>query len=219
MNTIHDMGGMDGFGPIEPEENEPVFHQRWEGRVYALMRAVGPWGRGREWPSFRFTLETIPPVEYLSLSYYERWFRMMTTRLLVSGLISETETGDGLSGSGGAPAGDAPGVEQRCAGSRTPRHGRIRPLRTERPGTRAQPPPARPHPAAALRARESGNGRRGSRRLRAAGHRRGRAASPRPPRPQHVYSVRFEAQELWGERAAAGDTVYVDLWEDYLEPA
>ena len=42
---------------------------------------------------------------------------------------------------------------------------------------------------------------------------------PDDRRPQHVYSVRFEAQELWGERAAAGDTVYVDLWEDYLEPA
>ena len=42
---------------------------------------------------------------------------------------------------------------------------------------------------------------------------------PRDRRPQHVYSVRFEARELWGERAAAGDTVYVDLWEDYLEPA
>ena len=177
MNTIHDMGGMDGFGPIEPEENEPVFHHRWEGRVYALMRAVGPWGRGREWPPFRFTLETIPPVEYLSLSYYERWFRMMTTRLLVSGLISETELETGYPDPGTPRPEMLPGSNSGALGAGLLDSGRTRPLRTERPGPRAQPPPARPHPAAALRAREGGNRRGGLRRVRAPGHRRGRAPS------------------------------------------
>jgi nitrile hydratase len=38
-------------------------------------------------------------------------------------------------------------------------------------------------------------------------------------KPQHVYSVRFAARELWGDQAAPQDSVYVDLWEDYLEPA
>jgi len=37
--------------------------------------------------------------------------------------------------------------------------------------------------------------------------------------PQHVYSVRFTARELWGDRASARDSVYIDLWDDYLEPA
>ena len=41
MNGIHDMGGMDGFGPIEPEANEPVFHEAWEARVLALSMAAG----------------------------------------------------------------------------------------------------------------------------------------------------------------------------------
>ena len=41
MDGIHDMGGMDGFGKIEPEPNEPVFHSRWEGRVLAMQRAMG----------------------------------------------------------------------------------------------------------------------------------------------------------------------------------
>ena len=45
----------------------------------------------------------------------------------------------------------------------------------------------------------------------------GGQALDRPP--QHVYTVRFGAQELWGERASARDAVYVDLWEDHLEPA
>ena len=39
-----------------------------------------------------------------------------------------------------------------------------------------------------------------------------------PDRPQHVYSVRFSARELWGEEATERDGVYIDLWEDYLEP-
>ena len=39
MNSIHDMGGMDGFGRVEPEANEPVFHAPWEGRVLAMQRA------------------------------------------------------------------------------------------------------------------------------------------------------------------------------------
>ena len=61
MNTIHDMGGMHGFGPINPEENEPVFHEEWEGRVYGLIFNTGQWGQGRDWPGFRFALEALPP--------------------------------------------------------------------------------------------------------------------------------------------------------------
>jgi len=38
-------------------------------------------------------------------------------------------------------------------------------------------------------------------------------------KPQHVYSVRFEAQDLWGDPAPGPDAVYIDLWDDYLEPA
>jgi len=37
--------------------------------------------------------------------------------------------------------------------------------------------------------------------------------------PQHVYSVRFEARELWGDQAKPQDLVYLDLWDSYLEPA
>src|SRR5215203_4794513 len=44
MDGIHDMGGMDGFGSVYPEPNEPVFHEHWEGRVLALNRAMGASG-------------------------------------------------------------------------------------------------------------------------------------------------------------------------------
>ena len=100
MNSIHDLGGMDGFGPVESEENEPVFHDRWEGRVYALTRAVKPWGVGRNWPGFRFILESIPPADYLRMSYYERWFHMMVNRLAGNGLVSESELETGRADTG-----------------------------------------------------------------------------------------------------------------------
>ena len=41
MNGIHDMGGMHGFGPVPIETDEPVFHEPWEGRVYAMAIAAG----------------------------------------------------------------------------------------------------------------------------------------------------------------------------------
>ncbi|MCH8948029.1 MAG: nitrile hydratase subunit beta, partial [Acidobacteria bacterium] len=92
-----DMGGMGGMGPIEPEPNEPVFHEPWEGRVFALFtRGMGPWGRGRNWGSFRFELESIPAAEYLRMSYYERWFMaLLVNRLVKSGLVTQEELESG----------------------------------------------------------------------------------------------------------------------------
>ena len=71
MNGIHDMGGMHGMGPIRHEEDEPVFHENWEGRIYAITRAIGAW---RKWSidEGRHAIEQIPPADYLRMSYYER---------------------------------------------------------------------------------------------------------------------------------------------------
>ena len=91
MNSIHDMGGMHGFGPIVVEDNEPVFHEEWEGRVYALAITWYPWASYKEWGSFRHTLEKIPPKDYLRLSYYERWFFVNEQKALQTGLVTENE--------------------------------------------------------------------------------------------------------------------------------
>jgi hypothetical protein len=72
-NSVHDMGGMHGFGRVEAEVDEPVFHAEWEARVYALQRALGATGL---WTidGGRASLENLPPLEYLAASYYKRWF-------------------------------------------------------------------------------------------------------------------------------------------------
>src|SRR5882724_2627810 len=61
---------MHGFGPVPIEADEPLFHEPWEGRVWAMMGAVR---RGTTIDRFRHTIEQMPPAEYLASSYYERW--------------------------------------------------------------------------------------------------------------------------------------------------
>ena len=65
MDGVHDMGGMDGFGKVEPEPNEPVFHHRWEGRVLAMSRAIGVF---RAWTidTSRYAIELMAPSIYLT---------------------------------------------------------------------------------------------------------------------------------------------------------
>src|SRR5262249_19141692 len=72
MNGVHDMGGMHGMGPIRREANEPVFHERWEARVYALNRAIGAWGKWNI-DAGRHAIERLAPADYLRMSYYEKW--------------------------------------------------------------------------------------------------------------------------------------------------
>jgi nitrile hydratase len=75
------MGGMHGMGPIQPEKNEPVFHEPWEGRSYALTRAMGAWGKWNLDAS-RFQRELIAPVDYFQMSYYERWIVALVELML-----------------------------------------------------------------------------------------------------------------------------------------
>src|SRR3954454_24710373 len=94
MNGVHDMGGMHGMGPVQSEKNEPVFHARWEARVFALNRAVGSWGKWNLDAS-RHVKELIPPADYLRISYYEKFLIGMTELLVTSGLVTRAEVESG----------------------------------------------------------------------------------------------------------------------------
>ena len=87
------MGGMHGMGRIHHEANEPVFHEAWEGRVYALTRVV----RGRDYnlDRSRHLIELLPPADYLRMSYYERWFTRMVNQLLENGVVTQAELDSG----------------------------------------------------------------------------------------------------------------------------
>jgi len=214
VNSIHDMGGMDGMGPIEVELDEPVFHEPWESRVYALVMRIDRWGRGRKWGSFRFELESIPAADYLRMSYYERWFMaLLVNRLVKSGLVTQEELESGeadpnrprpalLSTPPTSEEPDAPisprfRPEQRVRARNMHPRGHIRLPRYTRG---KQGTVVRVHGVFGLQDTDANGQRLGGRR-------------------QHVYTVQFAGPELWGDRASPRDAVYVDLWEDYLEPA
>jgi nitrile hydratase len=215
MNGVHDMGGMHGMGPIEYDPNEPPYREAWWGRVFALNRALGPWGRGR-WRPFRYELESLPAADYLRLSYYERWFTVFVNRLLRSGYVTQAELDAGRADPG-APRPQlppAPTVGQGTGGSSRLEDG-VRPRFRAGQRVRAR----NINPVGHTRLPRYARGKQGTifkdhgvwalQDTDAEGERLGG--------PQHVYSVRFAARELWGDQASPRDSVYIDLWEDYLE--
>ena len=68
MNSVHDIGGTDGFGPVRPELNEPVFHEPWEGRVFAIFAIIGAGHPPVPVDALRHQLERLDPVQYLASS-------------------------------------------------------------------------------------------------------------------------------------------------------
>ena len=220
MNGIHDMGGMHGMGLIRHENNEPVFHEKWEGRIYAINRAIGAW---RKWniDAGRHAIEQLPPTDYLLMSYYEKWLVRNIGLLVKHGLVTQEEIDTGK------PASDS----QRAAPPFTVAS--LAPTLPQRPRY--------DRPDADAKARFKVGNRVRARKINPTGHTRlpryarGREgvifryhgifvfpdtnALFQGEQPQHLYSVRFRAQELWGESASPRDSVYLDLWDSYLEHA
>jgi nitrile hydratase subunit beta len=219
MNGVHDMGGMHVIGPPRSEKDEPVFHERWEARAFALTLAMAAW---RKWTldASRHQRELIPAAEYLRTSYYEQWIAGLVELSIKAGLVTGAEIESGKPAAGSVKA--------------------IAPLT----GNKVLPVIARGSPASrdvAVHPRFKTGQRVRARNMHPTGHTR----LPRYTRgklgtierdhgvfvfpdtnahflgekPQHLYSVRFAASELWGSQAAPGDAVYVDMWDDYLEPA
>jgi nitrile hydratase len=222
MNGVHDMGGMTDFGPVQREAEEPLFHVGWERRVMGMVRSVVD--NHYNWDEFRFAIERIDPVIYLSSSYYERWLTALERYLIEKGIVDPEELR--LRTAGAAPK---PGLTPD-----TPRAAHDALSEVDDTGPVAAPSPSespRFQPGDAVRARN----------VNPAGHTR----LPRYVRgkrgtidrflgvftfpdtnalqlgdyPQPVYAVTFAATELWGEQASGRDTICVDLWEAYLKPA
>ena len=219
MNGVHDMGGMQDMGPVEYEKDEPVFHAAWEARLFALRRAMGAW---RKWniDATRYQVELVPPAAYLELSYYARQFVAFLEMLPKSGLVSKAEIENAVPDPmlpKATPALTPERAAQLVAkGVPTSRDVPV----TARFEVGQQVRARNMHPAGHTRLPRYARGKSGT-----IDRDHGVFVFPDTnahflgEKPQHVYSVRFSARELWGEQAAPHDSVYVDLWDDYLEPA
>lgn len=212
MDGIHDLGGMHGFGPVEAEPDEPVFHEPWESRVLGLSLVAGANGLTRG--SGRPRMEAMPPVDYLAASYYERWAHSLEIGLIEAGSLTRdaidarAATGDTIPTRSEATSPDMVALVPRFLNSPQPTSGvpvagkfapgdrvtvrRMSPERHHRcprylrgvTGTVVSLPGAWPH--------------------------------PQENEPEAVYTVRFAHADLWGNDAEPG-TLCIDLWERYLE--
>jgi len=215
MNGVHDMGGMHGLGAIAPEPNEPVFHAPWEARALALTLAMAAW---RRWTldASRHARERIPGPDYLRMSYYEKWTAGLVTLIEETGLATrrELETGQSDVGAKATPALNGDRVAAMLAsGAPTLRTIDAAPCFAVGDPVRAR----NVHPPGHTRLPRYVRGREGMvTRLHGAHVFPDTNAHGLGEQPQHLYQVRFEGRELWGD--SARHAVHMDLWESYLEP-
>jgi nitrile hydratase len=223
VNGAHDLGGMHGFGPVEIERDEPVFHGEWERRAFALTLAAGFLGKWNIDMS-RFAREQMPPAEYLATTYYEHWMFGLEKLLHDHGLVTRDELAARVRGRtepvkpvGGVRILAARDVEATLRKSRASKADEDVPAR-HKVGDRVVTKNV--HPLGHTRLPRYARGKRGEIVLDhgvwvfpdAAGNGLGR-------KPQHCYAVRFSARELWGPDAPERDVVHIDLWDDHLQPA
>jgi len=219
MNGVHDMGGMDGFGKVEPEPDEPVFHAGWEGRVMAMNRAMGATGAWNIDMS-RFSREVLPPSVYLASSYYRKWFLGLEQMLIERGLIDADEVASGHALRSGKPlergkftVADVQRILTRGSFSR-PAQGPAR----FKPGDRVRAKNI--HPATHTRLPRYVRGHVGVvDRVHGCHVFPDSAATGQGDDPQWLYTVRFEGRELWGPDADPTVKISIDAFEPYLDPA
>lgn len=219
MNGAHDMGGVDGFGKVIPESNEPVFHGDWERRVLALTLAMARPG-GWNIDASRFAREDRSPADYLSKSYYQVWLAGLERLIIERDLVSREEIDSGRmlhppkAGVSILAPEEVAGVLRR--GGPTERETTSAPLFAVGARVRTK----NIHPKGHTRLPRYVRGRVGVVELVHGSHvfpdSNARGAGENP---QWLYTVRFTGRELWGDRADPATAISVDAWESYLERA
>ena len=233
MDGVHDLGGMHGFGPVEREPNEPVFHAPWEAVLVAIRRSRAM-GRFYNIDEFRHGIERMDPAHYLGSSYYERWLDGLARVLAEKGVVTLKELEERTASFRARPEAPAAGAGPGPRGARIPddADGLQSPVNFVPPSTVR---------ASSERPRYAPGDRVVTRSFHPSGHTRlPRYARGKPgvihrlhgihvfpdtnahglgERPQPLYSVRFDARALWGESAEPNHQVHLDLWESYLRSA
>jgi nitrile hydratase subunit beta len=216
MNGVHDMGGMHGFGPVEPEENGPVFHAPWEGRALAMNRAMGYLGLWNI-DIGRFSREQLAPNVYLGSSYYRKWTLGLEDLVVQYGLVGDDELAAGKALHPAAPvkraltAADAPKLLSRGSFER-PAEAPARFKVGDRVRMKNM------HPTGHTRLPRYVRGHTGVIECVRGCHVFPDAVvAGRGEEPHWLYTVVFDGRELWGEGADPALKVSIDAWEPYLE--
>jgi nitrile hydratase len=194
MDGIHDLGGKHGFGGSLAERDEAEFHRSWEPRVRAMAGLMIGQGCFNV-DAFRHAIERLDPAVYLTDGYFGRWLGA------VEKLVEEADRRP--------QAGLYPDTTARRETELAPRYALGDVVVTRNL-----------HPAGHTRLPSYARSCRGTvALLHGAWVFPDTHAHDAGENPQHVYAVRFEARDLWGNEAEAGTCVHVDLFESYLAPA
>jgi nitrile hydratase subunit beta len=219
MNGAQDMGGLHGFGPVEPEPNEPVFHAEWEKRALALTLAMGMPG-GWNIDMSRSARESLPPAQYLAKSYYEIWIAGLEKLMAQRGLVSPQEI------AAGAPIGEPKPVARTLSAADV-----AKVLYRGGPTERETNTAARfavgdrvraknMHPVTHTRLPRYVRGHVGViERVLGCHVFPDKNALGAGEDPRWLYTVRFAGPELWGADSDPTVSISVDAWEPYLDPA
>jgi nitrile hydratase beta subunit len=218
MDGIHDLGGKEGFGPIEVDEEHVAFHHSWEGREWAISRCARTPDISIDW--WRHCRELIQAEDYLNRPYFDSWAQTDLSTYINAGLFSIEEIKTGKADP--ALARDYP-TPVKMSPERLLENYRKSAARFDRPAM-TEPPFDIGRSVLTNR-----NGHSGHTRL--PQYARGRAgiihkhhgthvfpdlSAKGIETYQHLYTVTFEAEELWPEAEGRRDRVYLDLWESYL---
>ncbi len=217
MEGIHDLGGKQGFGPIDTGHGDLPWHSDWERRMWALSRSGLTPGITIDW--FRHAIERMVPADYLTFPYYEKWCTNYLMLLVDNGAVTLDEV---FTGHVGRPSeGPEPkSLEDVLAGNRAA-------CRSFAVESETAAMFAIGDAVITRRLMHDGHtrlpayvrGATGQVIAHHGGHLFADDGAAGIERGEHLYTVAFTATELWGEGADQRDTVMLDLWESYLVPA
>ncbi|MCG8547637.1 MAG: nitrile hydratase subunit beta [Alphaproteobacteria bacterium] len=217
MDGIHDLGGREGFGAIDVDEKEEPFHHPWEGRIRGIVHAIrnpGDWNI--DW--FRHCRELIEPVDYLSRPYFDQWLQTYAAMIVNSGVATVEEVASGKAKTPG-PDLASPMAPDEVARASNQAENYKRDTGANPIFAIGEPVVAKSHAAVGhTRLPAYVRGRRGwiesyhGIQLFPDEHALGEESA------QPLYTVGFNASELWTEAAESHDQVFLNLWESYLDP-
>lgn len=218
MDGIHDLGGKEGYGPIDVDEPEVAFHEAWEGRMWAISRIA----RAPDWTIdwWRHVRELIVPTDYLARPYFDSWAQTHLAAFIDSGIFTLEEGVTGKCANG--PSGTPPALTVEDVITNTRSHAHRFDRETDQPPAYKVGDEVRTNRLGRqhhTRLPEYVRGKRGRVHAHHGAHVFPDLSARGEEVAEHLYSVAFEARELWHEGKGKCDRVFLDLWESYLEPA
>jgi nitrile hydratase len=220
MDGIHDLGGMDGFDDLPPDEPDDAspFHEDWEGRVYALFVA-GIASDAFNLDEFRYALERHDPEFYLEAPYYERWLAGIESLLLDADVVDNDELADRVAAFEREDAEvtdeSGPSLDQLTGGVADVYQSGREPVDPAfEPGDKVRV--RNRHPEGHTRCPRYVRGVRGTVEAHRGTHLLPDASAHGEERAEPLYNVTFDAADLWGADHTDADAVHIELWESYL---